>query len=95
MFPTVSDDATPADRGRLRDDIGVKTVMDLRTKTEHLNAAKKRQAELALPPVAHAKSNAAAAEPLRIPGIRYREIKLTGKNFERHLLGQLSWPSYL
>jgi protein-tyrosine phosphatase len=69
--------------------------MDLRTKTEHLNAAKKRQAELALPPVAHAKSNAATAEPLQIPGIGYREINLTGKNFERHLLKELSWPSYL
>ena len=69
--------------------------MDLRTKTEHLNAAKKRQARLALPPVAHAKSNAAAAEPLQIPGIRYREIKLTGKSFERHMLRQLSWLSFL
>ncbi len=69
--------------------------MDLRTKTEHLNAAKKRQAQLALPPVAHAKSNAAVAEPLQIPGIRYREIKLTGKSFERHLLRQLSWLSFL
>lgn len=69
--------------------------MDLRTKTEHLNAAKKRLAELALPPVAYAKSNAAAAEPLQIPGIKYRGIKLTGKNFERHLLKQLSWLSYL
>ena len=69
--------------------------MDLRTKTEHLNAAKKRQAELALSPVAHAKSNASTAEPLQVPGISYREIKLTGKNFENNLLKQLSWPSYL
>lgn len=64
-------------------------------RTEHLNAAKKRQAELNLVPVAHAKSNAAVAEPLQIPGIMYREIKLTGKNFENHLLKQLSWLSYL
>lgn len=88
------DDATPADRRRLKEDFGIRTVMDLRTKTEHLNAAKKRQAELNLVPVAHAKSNAAVAEPLQIPGIMYREIKLTGKNFENHLLKQLSWLSY-
>lgn len=69
--------------------------MDLRTKTEHLNAAKKYQASLSLPPVANAKSNAATAQPLQIPGLNYREIKLTGKSFERHLIKQLSWPSYL
>jgi protein-tyrosine phosphatase len=41
------------------------------------------------------KTNDAVAEPLKIPGIRYLEIKLTGKAFEKHLLSQLSWPSYL
>ena len=69
--------------------------MDLRTKTEHLNAAKKRKAELSLAPVAHATSNEAAAEPMQIPGIMYREIKLTGRSFEIHLLRQLSWGSLL
>ncbi|KAB5531186.1 protein-tyrosine phosphatase-like protein [Coniochaeta sp. 2T2.1] len=69
--------------------------MDLRTKTEHLNAAKKRKAELAVAPVAHATSNDAAAETLQIPGIGYREIKLTGRSFEIHLLRQLGWGSLL
>ncbi|KAB5575447.1 protein-tyrosine phosphatase-like protein [Coniochaeta sp. 2T2.1] len=89
------DDATPSDRHRLRDDIGIRTVMDLRTKTEHLNAAKKWKADLAVAPVAHATSNDAVAEPLQIPGIEYREIKLTGRSFEIHLLRQLSWGSLL
>lgn len=88
------DDATPEDRRKLKEEIGIKMVMDLRTKTEHLNAAKKRKAALASAPVAHATSNAAAAEPLQIPGIKYLEIKLTGRRFEWYLLGQLSAWSY-
>jgi hypothetical protein len=75
----------------------VREVLLTRTtsRTEHLNAAKKRQAELVLSPVALTKSNTAAAEPLQIPGIRYREIKLTGRRFEIHLLRQLSWWSLM
>jgi protein-tyrosine phosphatase len=51
-----------------------------------MNAAKKRQADFRT----FGKSNAALAEPLQIPGIRYHEIKLTGRRFELFLLSQLS-----
>lgn len=30
-----------------------------------------------------------------IPGVTYREIRVTGKGFERHMLSQLSWWSFL
>jgi len=40
-------------------------------------------------------SNAALAEPVQIPGMRYLEIRLTGKSFERYLISQLSWWSYM
>jgi protein-tyrosine phosphatase len=40
-------------------------------------------------------SNAALAEPVQIPGMHYREIRLTGRGFERHLIAQLSWWSFL
>ncbi|KAL8409605.1 hypothetical protein RB594_007886 [Gaeumannomyces avenae] len=86
------DDASLRDRGLLREDLGIKTVMDLRTKTEHLNQAKKRDADLKIP--ALVRSNGALAEPVKIPGLLYLEIRITGKGFERHLLSQLSWISF-
>ncbi len=90
------DDASLDDRRRLKEEFGIRSVMDLRTKTEHINAAKKRQRDLAaMGPVALAKSNDAFAEPLKIQGLRYLEIKLTGRRFERFLLSQLSWWSFM
>ncbi|KAK0652233.1 tyrosine/serine protein phosphatase [Cercophora newfieldiana] len=85
------DDATPRDRMMLKDVYGIKTVVDLRTKTEHMNAAKKRQADF----YTFGKSNFALAEPLHIPGLRYHEIKLTGRRFELFLLSQLSFWSFI
>ncbi|KAK6952265.1 hypothetical protein Daesc_006800 [Daldinia eschscholtzii] len=82
------DDASPADRKKLRDELGIRTVVDLRTKTEHLKQAQKRRAS-ALPP----HSGAALTEPLQIPGLRYRAIKVTGRRFEIFLLRQLAWLS--
>ncbi|RYP52838.1 hypothetical protein DL768_002087 [Monosporascus sp. mg162] len=80
------DDASPRDRETLKDELGIKTVMDLRTKTEHLKQAEKRRA-------------AGGADPetspaRRIPGVRYSEIKITGRQFERFLLSHLSWLGF-
>ncbi|KAK7749378.1 hypothetical protein SLS62_008121 [Diatrype stigma] len=86
------DDGTPRDRERLRDELGIKTVIDLRTKTEHARQAEKRQADMRVP--ALLQSNAALAEPMQIPGLRYLECKITGGRFETFLLGQLSWLSF-
>lgn len=87
------DEATPADRTRLRDTHGIRTVVDLRSKSEHARAAEKRAADGAVPVLLQ--SNAALAEPVQIPGIDYREVKVTGRGFERHLLGQLGWGSFV
>ncbi len=62
-------------------------------RTEHLNQVRKRNADLKVP--ALVQSNGAIAEPLQIPGLRYLEIRLTGRAFERHLISQLSWWSFL
>ncbi|TVY33257.1 hypothetical protein LSUB1_G006968 [Lachnellula subtilissima] len=86
------DDATFSDRERLRDEYGIKTIIDLRTVTEHANQAKKREGDLQIP--ALVKSNAALAEPLKIPGIKYLEININGKGFERSLLWKLSYWSF-
>ncbi|KAF6812890.1 tyrosine/serine protein phosphatase [Colletotrichum sojae] len=83
------DDASLEDRRRLRDVLGIKAVIDLRTKTEHARQAKKRQADLKLPAIVQ--SNAALAEPIHISGLQYHEIKITGGNFEWFLIKQVSW----
>jgi len=105
-----TDDATVSDRKRLREEYGIKTIMDLRTvwvldftplfnlrsdpsSTEHANQAKKRQGDLKIP--ALVQSNAALAEPLKIPGMNYLDININGKGFERSLLWQLSFFSFL
>lgn len=54
-----------------------------------------RQAALAGTGPALLRSNDALAEPLKIPGLQYREVRITGRAFERHLLRQLTWLSWL
>ncbi|RKU45984.1 hypothetical protein DL546_007127 [Coniochaeta pulveracea] len=68
--------------------------MDLRTKTEHIQALQKHKATQEAR-LSHVRSNDAVAEPLKIDGVRNLEIRLTGKAFEKHLTSQLSWSSYL
>ncbi|KAI0408182.1 tyrosine/serine protein phosphatase [Xylaria palmicola] len=87
------DDATLDDRRRLTEELGIRTVVDLRTKTEHLAQAKKRAADLKTP--ALLRSSAALAEPVQIRGLAYREVQVTGRRLERALLRQLSWWSFI
>ncbi|KAI0446580.1 protein-tyrosine phosphatase-like protein [Xylaria telfairii] len=87
------DDATSDDRRRLTEELGIRTVMDLRSKTEHSAQAEKRQADLKTP--ALLKSNAALAEPAQIPGLTYRQVRVTGRRLERALLRQLSWWNFI
>jgi protein-tyrosine phosphatase len=86
------DNATEQDRVKMTRQYGIKTVLDLRSKTEHINAAKKHSefATLAQPGVVPS-SNNTVATPLKMPGIKYAEISLTGKSFERALLWKMSW----
>ncbi|KAK0110793.1 hypothetical protein ONS96_002387 [Cadophora gregata f. sp. sojae] len=87
------DDATLLDRKRLKDEYGIKTIMDLRTLTEHANQAKKREGDVKVP--ALLQSNSALAEPVKIPGMKYLEINVNGKGFECHLLWRLKFWSFL
>ncbi|KAF4973531.1 hypothetical protein FSARC_195 [Fusarium sarcochroum] len=86
------DDATLPDRQLIRDGLNIKTVIDLRTKTEHLNQTKRRKEQSSVP--ALVQSNEALAEPLQISGLDYREVKITGRSFELFLLSQLSWCDF-
>ena len=87
------DEATLADRDRLRSHYAIRTVMDLRTKTEHVKAARKRRRDAAIP--ALLQTNDALAGPVKIDGIDYREVKITGGGFEKFMLSQLCWSSFL
>ncbi|KAK5045401.1 hypothetical protein LTR84_009265 [Exophiala bonariae] len=88
------DEATPADRSQLIDRYKIQTIIDLRSKTEHINAAKKRaQLSLADQSAVVPSSNDAVAKEIQIPGIRYANINLNGKGFERHLIWQLKYAS--
>ncbi|KAL7918161.1 protein-tyrosine phosphatase-like protein [Trichoderma austrokoningii] len=75
------DDATAADKELIRDELEMKTVIDLRTKTEILKQIKKHQLE----------TGQSSTDPLQIQGLTYHGIKINGKSFERHLLSLLSW----
>ncbi|KAI8935956.1 hypothetical protein NX059_007462 [Plenodomus lindquistii] len=87
------DEASSEDRQRLIEEYGVRSIIDLRTKTEHIEQAQKRdvriKASAALP-----KTNDAVTEPLKIPGITYHAINFNGSAFSRMLLSQLSWLEF-
>jgi len=87
------DAASFQDRQRLLKEYSVKSIIDLRTKTEHIEQAQKRDAGIkasaALP-----KTNDEVAEPLKIPGIVYHEINFNGSAFSRMLLSKLSWVEF-
>ncbi|KAM0345136.1 hypothetical protein ACHAPU_006771 [Fusarium lateritium] len=70
-------------------DVGHTVNVFLGSRTEHLNQAKRRKEQSSIP--ALVKSNEALAEPLQISGLDYREVKITGRPFEKFLLSQLSW----
>ena len=88
------DNTSPADRNKIINDFGIKTVIDLRSKTEHINASKKHSAAVAIAqPAAIPSSEDFVAAPLKIPGLQYAEINLNGKGFERALVWQLKYSS--
>lgn len=88
------DEATTADREKLLKDYHIRTIIDLRTTTELINAAKKYSeiaalAQSGLAPV----PDSLIAAPLKIDGIDYAEVNLNGKGFERSLIWKLSYFS--
>ncbi len=90
------DETSIADHAHLRRSLGIKTIIDLRSKTEHINAAKKH-ASFGSPPVLDSAtippSNQNVSSTLHIHGISYAEINLNGGAFERSLLWRLKYAS--
>ena len=88
------DNSTASDRDRIVNSHNISTIIDLRSKTEHINAAKKHSDAVALAQsAAVSSSHNEVAESLKIPGLRYAEINLNGKGFERSLIWQLKYSS--
>ncbi|KAF2644363.1 hypothetical protein P280DRAFT_230618 [Massarina eburnea CBS 473.64] len=84
------DEASSEDRQRLLKDYSLKSIIDLRTKTEHIEQAQKRDARIKAS-AAVPQSNDDVAEPLKIPGVTYHEINFNGSAFSRMLISKLSW----
>ena len=92
------DEASRSDRDQLLSKYKIKTIVDLRSKTEHIIAAKKRSeispaVQSAALPLSHETHDKTVRDPVKIPGIQYAYINLNGKGFERHLIWQLKYTS--
>jgi len=87
------DEASPEDRKKLVDDFHVRSIIDLRTETEHIHQSRKRGAPVPAS-TAIPKSNDATAEPLKIPGVKYHEINFNGKGYQNALVSQLTWHQW-
>ena len=86
------DSASNSDKQKLQHEFGIGTIIDLRSKTEHIEAAQKHAKRVeASSAVTALHSNDEIAKSIKIPNIRYAEINLNGKGFERHLVWQLSY----
>jgi protein-tyrosine phosphatase len=89
------DTATLTDRSLLTTHFRIKTIIDLRSQTEHINVAKAHSNTASLPPAVTDAPNSPPTTPLplNIPTIQYHYISLNGPAFERHLVWSLSWFS--
>ncbi|CAK1368274.1 hypothetical protein CB0940_11056 [Cercospora beticola] len=93
------DDATPNDRNLLASELGLQTIIDLRSDTEHREVIKKNA--LRVPPVPDPPvkehpaqdgiNHTAPQDPARIPGVKYELINFNGSAYTRHLIWQLSY----
>lgn len=88
------DECSASDREYLTDAIKIKTIIDLRSKTEHINAAKKRSEVGFNARSTGVPSSGENVDQLhRFPGVHYANVNLNGKGFERHLIWQLKYTS--
>ena len=85
------DSATSSDQQRLKDDFKIRTIIDLRTPTEHIEQARKHANThpSSTPAVAHKDPMA----PFRISDIKYESINLNGSGYSNALIKQLSYFS--
>ena len=86
------DEASEEDRRSLTQQCGMKTILDLRSDTEHIEQAQKFHAKNNDNCASFAKKDATRVLQLtEIPGIKYERINLNGGSFAKALLWKLSW----
>lgn len=89
------DDATSRDRSSIVNNYHIKTIIDLRSETEHIDAARKSSSKVPPTPADPAetmlfnKRDPTAA--LRVPGAVHKSISLNGRPYTNALLKQLSY----
>ena len=86
------DDASSGDRHAIQSVYGIRTIIDLRSKTEHIEQAKKHDNNTAST-LLLATNEGSDTDAIRIKGIRYVDINLNGGAFSRALLWKLKWFS--
>ena len=90
-----ADGASPAEQRRLVRDFGVKTVLDLRSRSGSLapltRAHTRSDASTRTEHEQQAAHSAAGAGAVRIAGTDYVAVDVNGGGFARFLVGQLSW----
>ncbi|KAF2715996.1 hypothetical protein K431DRAFT_289786 [Polychaeton citri CBS 116435] len=88
------DEATQSDKSSLLNAYKFKSIIDLRTDSEHLEqtnkhaASSKHREQVSTSPLTEPSD---PARPLRIPGIKYFDISLNGSAYRRALIKQLTW----
>jgi protein-tyrosine phosphatase len=87
------DETSTADRAHLTQVLGIKTIIDLRSNTEHINASKKLDAPPVYSTAIIPQSSEYVTSSLQIPGVNHVQINLNGGAFERALLWQLKYTS--
>ena len=90
------DGASEADRTHLTQTLGIRTIIDLRSKTEHIEAGKKHASSTSpaiFDSTVISRTKKPVSSPLRMPGVNYVDISLNGGAFERALLWQLKYTS--
>ena len=84
------DSATPSDRQLLVNSYKFKTIIDLRTPTEHIEQSRKHAAAHP-PPAAPAVAPKDPLSPFRIEGIDYKDVNLNGSSYSNALMKQLPY----
>jgi protein-tyrosine phosphatase len=77
----------------MRSVLGIKTIIDLRTSTEHKQQAEKHEARLKNSS-GESIDDVEDRRPLRIPDIDYIDINFNGYAYSRHLITQLDWLDF-
>ena len=84
------DEANHDDRLRLVENFGIRTIIDLRTKTEHIQKEQKNNAGGSSSEVVP-QTRDEVARPLKLDGIEHYQINFNGWAFSRSLISELSW----